>query len=575
MITKFGVSKYIVTGLIAMVSLCLGGTVLAQGTYYDAPSTPIDLTKFGFGGKPGYTNYAHDTRLWIPDDVTVIRGVIVLGNGAGGDQRGRAAEKDWQTLARGHGFALMGTHGYVCYGSTAIVDKEVSVLLGDLAWYATASGHPEVANLPFVLAGWSGGGQIANGINTRIPERVIAFIANKGSHYLAPSSEAALKTPGILVAGQLDGQVNRDGITGLFEKNRPRGALWADAFEENTGHAEGNVNGMFFTFFDHAIRARYPAGVTPLAGPVKLLDLVETNGWLAAEPSANNGLAGKIYSYANYPGVKSNACWLMDADVANLYRGFATYAPAVTVSIEGGPCYSSGQAIKINVSVDSNAFPRWTIANVYDGAFKLGTVTNGKSSVVSAIRPSGGGGITAIAFDASKNERTSIPRYFVVKNPVAKRPGNLLEAGKESRSRRGNKEASINDGDFDTFVVTFDGKSLGNDWFAVTLDKVVTIRSVVFGHGKVFPDGGWFDSSAGKPKVQVQLARGGTWQTVGEISSYPETTVENNGGLSDGQKFTCKLAKPVNGIAVRVTGKPSGGKYPGQTFSSCSELQAY
>ena len=408
-----------------MVLMCLGlgGLARAQGTYYDGPTTLVDMRPYGFS----YSAYAHDTRLWIPNDVTVIRGVIILGNGAGGDQRNRTEETDWQALARAHGFALMGTRGYVCYRSTALVDEEVRILLNDLALYATASGHPEVAHLPFVLAGWSGGGQMANGINTKIPERVIAFIANKGSNYLAPSSAASLKTPSILVAGQLDGQTNRDGITNLFQNNRPSGALWADAFEWNTGHAEGNVDGVFFTFFDHAIRARYPAGATPLTGPVTLLDLPETSGWLATAPTFNNGLSGTVYPYAGYPGTKTTACWLMDADVANLYRGFATYGPANTapavsvtpVSAYGiAPVYTTGQMIQFTVAVDST-FPGWVSADVYDGAVKLGTVTNGGSSTISAVRPWGGRGVTAIARDAAGNERTSIPQPFVVSNTVA------------------------------------------------------------------------------------------------------------------------------------------------------------
>ncbi len=416
--------------LIALVLLFLCGMARAQGTYYDAPSTPIDITQSGFGGDPSYTAYAHDTRLWIPNDVTVIRGVIVLANGAGGDQRGRTAETDWQAFARAHGFALMGTHGYVCYGNgTTSVDTEVPVLLGDLAWYATASGHPEVTNLPFVLGGWSGGGQVAYGINTKIPERVIAFITNKGAYYIQnPLAAAALKTPSIGVAGQLDGVGGRTAVKNNFESNRPLGALWADAFEWNTPHAEGNVDGVFFTFFDHAIRARYPAGATPLTGPVTLLDLPETSGWLATEPTESNGLSGSVYAYADYPGTKTSACWLMDADVANLYRGFATYGPANTapavsvtpVSVSGiAPVYATGQMIQFNVAVDSAAFPGWVSADVYDGAVKLGTVTNGGSTSVSAVRPWGGRGVTAIARDAAGNERTSIPQPFVVSNAVA------------------------------------------------------------------------------------------------------------------------------------------------------------
>jgi len=389
-------------GLIAMVFMGLSGLARAQGTYYDATLSP------------SYRGYVHDTRLWIPNNVTVIMGVIIIGNGALGDQRGRTAETDWQALARAHDFALMGTSLYICQ-SADDVNAEVPMLLADLAWYATASEHPEVTNLPFVLCGWSGGGQIAYGINTKIPERVIAYEVDKGGYYVSGAlSAAALKTPAIYVAGATDTGTRIANITTLFDTNRPIGGLCALAFEQNTGHAEGNVNGMFFTFFDHAIRARYPAGVTPLSGPVTLLDLSETNGWLAAKPTVSNGLSGSVYAYTAYSGTTTSACWLMDADVANLYRGFATYNPAVTVTAVGGPLFSAPQTIQFKVSVDSTAFPGWVTADVYDGATKLGTVTNGGSSSVYAVRPWGGRDVTVIARDASGNERTSIPQPFVV-----------------------------------------------------------------------------------------------------------------------------------------------------------------
>lgn len=56
--------------LIALVFLCLCGLARAQGTYYDAPSTWMPT--------PPFATYVHDTRLWIPNDVTVIRGVIAV-----------------------------------------------------------------------------------------------------------------------------------------------------------------------------------------------------------------------------------------------------------------------------------------------------------------------------------------------------------------------------------------------------------------------------------------------------------------------------------------------------------------
>ena len=407
--------------LIILASLAFNGMARAQGTSYDGPTTLIDITKFGFGGGSNYTAYPHDTRLWIPNDVAIIRGVIIIPNGVDGDARGIVTNTFWQALARMYGFALMGTRGYVCYGNgTTSVDTEVPVLLSDFAGYATASGHPEVANLPMIITGWSACGQVAYGINTKIPERVITFITNKGGYYIQPPLvAAALKTPTLGVAGQLDSAAGRTAIKNNFEIHRPLGAIWAKAFEENVGHNMGNVDGVWYTFFDHAIRARLPAGAPPLTGPVTLLDLPENSGWLAAAPTDSGGLSGRVYPYADYPGTKTSACWLMDADVANLYRGFATWGPAVTVTVVGGPIFAAGQTIQFNVSVDSALFTDWVSADVYDGAVKLGTVTNGGATSVSAVRPWGARGVTAIARNAAGNERTSIPKPFVVRNAVA------------------------------------------------------------------------------------------------------------------------------------------------------------
>jgi len=151
---------------------------------------------------------------------------------------------------------------------------------------------------------------------------------------------------------------------------------------------------------------------------------------------------------------------------------------------------------------------------------------------------------------------------------AAAKNDSLLAEGQESRSRHGNQHGSINDGDFGSIVVTFDGRPAKEDWFAVTLDAPVAIRRVVFAHGRTFHDGGWF---VGKPKVQVQRAAGGAWETIGELSDYPA----DGSRLKPGHRFDLQLAEPVRAVAVRVLGVPACGDNPSQAFSSCAELQAF
>jgi hypothetical protein len=169
-------------------------------------------------------------------------------------------------------------------------------------------------------------------------------------------------------------------------------------------------------------------------------------------------------------------------------------------------------------------------------------------------------------------------RYQVwLRDPKNASPANesLLASGRESRSRDGNINGSINDGDFDTFVVTFDGKSRDEDWFAVEVDAPVRFRRIVFAHGRSFHDGGWFDASAGKPRVQIRRAKGDAWETMGTIETYPATTAVDGRGLKDGQAFETRLKETVEAAGVRVAGRPACGDGPHQAFASCAEIQAF
>lgn len=143
----------------------------------------------------------------------------------------------------------------------------------------------------------------------------------------------------------------------------------------------------------------------------------------------------------------------------------------------------------------------------------------------------------------------------------------------EERSREGNVKGSIIDRDPATFVVTFDNTRRKEDWYAVELVRPREIRGIVFAHGKDFHDGGWFDASSGKPRVQVRREPGGEWETVGELTGYPDTTSTDSKGLKPGQAFEVRFSQPRQGVAVRVAGQPASGDNPAQAFSSCAELR--
>ena len=151
---------------------------------------------------------------------------------------------------------------------------------------------------------------------------------------------------------------------------------------------------------------------------------------------------------------------------------------------------------------------------------------------------------------------------------------NLLFEEKESRSRWGRMAGSITDDDPGTFL-TCGYTPADEDWFKVTLEAAVLVRRVIFIHGKTLHDGGWFDASAGLPRVQVRTTQDDKWETVGVLKGYPATTATNAAGLKGGERFVCELPAATKVFGVRVVGKSASGDNPKLAFSSCAELQAF
>jgi dienelactone hydrolase len=328
------------------------------------------------------------TRLWIPADAGTVRGILIVGNGAGGDSTGAALNPIYQRFGQLHRFAVIGTGFWSNFSSSG----EISMWDNHLAALATASGHPELIHAPYAPIGFSNGGQMSYGFNALRPEKVIAFIANKGCCYNARlPSESALQTPGLLIAGELDTQVRRDSIRGLFNDNRPRGALWSWVEEENTGHARTDDE-IVLPFMAEAIRLRYPNGELPTAtSGVILHALSEEDGWLAEQSTWMSGLV-TTSSYAEYVGDKSTAGWLLNGNMAQLYRAFATYDKPVSIQVPSSPVLlgeslSSNLPVTLNVQVNTAAMVDWTKVELFDYAQKIGDVLAGGGPSTIAVVP--------------------------------------------------------------------------------------------------------------------------------------------------------------------------------------------
>jgi hypothetical protein len=355
-----------------------------------------------------------------------LRGILIIGNGAGGDSTGAAANPIYQRFADLHNFAVVGTGFWGNFSGPS----ELSIWDNHMAALASASGHPELIHAPLAPIGLSNAGQMSYGFNALRPEKVIAFIANKGCCYNNRlPNEAALRTPGLLIAGELDTQVRRDSIRGLFIDNRPRGALWSWIEEENTGHARTDDE-IVLPFMAEAIRLRYPSGELPSAtAGISLHSLNEEHGWLADQSTWMSGLV-KIASYDEYVGDKSTAGWLLNENMAQLYRAFATYDKPVSIQFPSSPLLlgeslSAEVPLVLNVRVNTSQLVDWSKVELFEYAQKIGEVLAGGTPASTAMVPAtlSAGGIHALTALVTRADGSTVRTTNVVTILTAALPG--------------------------------------------------------------------------------------------------------------------------------------------------------
>jgi poly(3-hydroxybutyrate) depolymerase len=213
---------------------------------------------------PGANYDKADFRLWYPADAASLRAVVVLMPGSNGDGRPMAEEPAWQAFATKNKLALVGGRLTDKPHDQSFIEEYADVsrgsgqaLLTALSRFAERTKHPELATAPLFLWGMSAGGEFNYEFVAWKPERVAAFVVNKGGiYYTALTSRAARNVPGVLFIGGKDLPSRINTITGLFEVNRRGGALWALAEEPGAAHVVGRSIDVARIFFEDVLKVR-------------------------------------------------------------------------------------------------------------------------------------------------------------------------------------------------------------------------------------------------------------------------------------------------------------------------------
>ena len=252
-------------------------------------------------------------RLWTPEGVDRFRGILMLNPGSNGDGRPAVDDEYWQNFATKHNFALMATFLQDNLHPNMMIEDYIQVskgsgeaILGAIDHFASESGHEELSYAPFLLWGMSAGGELNHEIASWIPERVIAYVVNKGGYYYSSvPPEATRQTPGLYSIGLDDLPSRNTMIKGLYLTNRRAGALWTLAEEKGVAHEVADSRNLATSYYEAIMKMRMVDGAL---------------GYKALKPVTEDmGVVGNIYSHTLdvEEGVrKEDTTWLPSEDFA-------------------------------------------------------------------------------------------------------------------------------------------------------------------------------------------------------------------------------------------------------------------
>jgi pimeloyl-ACP methyl ester carboxylesterase len=300
---------------------------LERGIYYET-SVPITDTANHI-----LANY----RIWIPNGVETLRGVIVRQHGCGGEGLVYANDLHWQALAIKHQLAILGTK-YQTVGiypddpcdSWAVIDRgSEDAFLKSLNEFGQKSRHPELGKLPWVLWGYSGGADWAVQMSHKYPDRTIALIAMRGGGVnISHSEPLKLLTsdinPNVLgmpvlyalgadeAVGTIYFSEGLDLPRQVFSRFRKAGALWGLALEADMGHGSTDTRLIAIPYLDTILTIRLTKDSQ------KLRQLHVSQGWLA------NPDTHEIASFSNYKGDPLHATWLPNEETAYKWHAYVS-----------------------------------------------------------------------------------------------------------------------------------------------------------------------------------------------------------------------------------------------------------
>ncbi|MCP4709907.1 MAG: T9SS type A sorting domain-containing protein [Planctomycetes bacterium] len=285
-------------------------------------------------------------RVYVPDTVSVIRGVYFYVNPYNSDSRYIVNDQPFRELCTGNAFALLGAQLDNLHMDSGIGDAVHSAL----DTFAVMSTHPEIEFSAMFLEGYSWGGQFSYHFSKWNPQRVLGFVTQKGGYHDTGPAGQAIYVPGYMFIGENDLPYRIENLTGIFEENRPLGALWILAMQPGAGHQRISDRNLLNNYFLTVIERRLPE-IIPPDQPLVLQTIEEPSGWLG------NRTTFAIGEYACYDQEIRQACWFPSRPVGEQWQVFVSDSTVTDTIPCDTPIIESEENTVRNESFLSQSYP--------------------------------------------------------------------------------------------------------------------------------------------------------------------------------------------------------------------------
>lgn len=279
----------------------------------------------GAPAPPGKETTIQDYSLWIPDGVSLVRGVIAMPQYEAGTAMYQDRQTDgpmagktlgYRDLARRYGLALFLHKFFRDESYTASTQATITSALTDLAM---RSGHPEIRHAALITTGLSWGGYTAAWLAQSNPARIIGFFPIAGSPTDIAGMAEMRKVPALFINQGQDGFYPGSGtnVRTVAKAGRASGSVWGwHVTSPDVAHHVIYKHDLVIVWLEEILKRRVPANWAGDAAP-QLSAIDEKDGWLVdikwhdtagKQPVIVDSV--KPYKWSEAPGDKSALFWM-------------------------------------------------------------------------------------------------------------------------------------------------------------------------------------------------------------------------------------------------------------------------